>query len=177
MRSQTLFSDTDLSQHFRSVELEIEKRINNMSDDQFRGLDLNHYIAQTLDQITFDPLILHEEKIEYEDMGQVDIPRKDFGQIIHVKGLSLAAHLPYEGTKFLFECVPSSRLMVRLEAVVTDNEIVVIKSFTPNEQDRIKGVFEREIDNIKFYINSINGMVEKHTRSAHFSNASRFSLI
>lgn len=157
---KSLFQEKDLSSYFDSLLRGAQKRIVDMSDEQFRTLDLEDFQQTLIQECTLQPISLGE-MVLFQN-GEVNVQVRDFGQYITTKGVSVSAHIPYTGSRVLFECRPNQYTLVRMEAFVNKDEIVITKDFRQSEIEKIPSIFESCVNDIQFHVGSIKRMLEEY---------------
>jgi hypothetical protein len=156
---QTLFDRNDLHHYLQTQKGRVKAIINSVSEKDFGVMDFEEYQQHLINEYSISPLSLNKDAVEYEDCGETTLNRNDYFGPVDIVAFRLAVHIPYIGSKFLFNSIPPSRRLVRIEAEIKDNEITLAHTYTAQEKNDIRKKFDRDIDNIEFNLNSINQMV------------------
>ena len=175
-RDDYLFSDGDLSDILRSMQDGAQRMVDNISRDQFLSNGIDDIVANISAKLKLSPLQLYEDSktMQYTEI-QIDVSgypnRNIFGEPgpIYVPGVRVIVSIPYSGTYDLWKLKPNRWQTIFPHGQVTppNNEgigslEIIIEQPNDEDQARIKEAIERELQNIRFYVESQKQQIEQH---------------
>lgn len=158
-----------LVQRKNALKKEIEgydtKYILNVSEEDF----CQHLISKYALEIP----IIHGDKIYVYDTAEVDIdvskhPRRvifDRSRPVYIKGTRITIAVPFEGDESLFQYTPSTFTYNPPRGEIAGQEIRLIYETVEHDPEKLKRMYERELKEIKRFLEWIKGDIENFNNS------------
>lgn len=154
-----LFSDhylrSILDNQFQSMQSEIES----MGDDQLLNTSVADLVSYLEGKYRIEPVSINEEGITVDQTEiEIDVSRDqnrsihDRSQPFYIKGTSNKFFVPFSGDETLLKCRPSTFTNSSPIGVVSNNELVLNYETTEHNTESIRVQFDRDITEIKLYI-------------------------
>ena len=165
--TNVLFNKGYLSDALRAQGQEMLDEINSLDENRILNTseeDLCNYFVK---KYKVEVLQIDESQIQ-SDYGDAEIDvshRWDYGRTQSVTGTSITFYIPFTGDPDLFKLQPSTYNWNPPSADVRDNEIEMIYDRTTSEATQIAGEFKSELENLKKYLEWVEGDVTSFNSS------------
>lgn len=154
-----LFGKARLDDVFHSTRQKILKEINGFQADYLLNISIDDLIAHIVDKHTGHPPVLHEDRIEICDQGE--LKEKGYDNIPRRSGTYFIFAIPFSGESEFFFYRPSSFTMNPPDGFITGDELRLRYERRDHNAEAIKTFLNKDIATIKKYLNWIHEDVEK----------------
>ena len=149
-----LFNGGYLSDALRAQGQKMRDEINSLNENQILNTSEEDLCNYFVEKYKVEPLQIDESQIQ-----------SDYGWTQSVTGTSITFYIPFTGDPDLFKLQPSTYNWNPPSADVRDNEIEMIYDRTTSEATQIAGEFKSELENLKKYLEWVEGNVTSFNSS------------
>jgi hypothetical protein len=167
-----LFSDYDLRGTLDNQLQAIQKEVDATDDDRLLNTSVDDMVTYLLDKYRIDPITLDESAISVDQAEtEIDVSGdqgrfiRDRSQPFYIKGTSNKFFVPFSGDQSLFKCRPSTFTHSPPVATIEGGELVLTYNTTEHNAEGIRSRFDRDLQEIKRYLEWIAKDVQSHSSS------------
>ena len=166
-----LFYSLDMHAVIENQKRGLADDINSLTENDVLGTSQEDMVKYLIGKWVINPLTVDESKIrtDYGD-ASVDVSR-DFHRFIidrsrpyYIQGSRFRIRVPFTGDADLFKCKPSTFNLNPPRGKVEQSELVFTYDLTVEDREKVRELFQRDLENTTSYINWVNGDVEGFNR-------------
>jgi len=154
-----LFGKAILNDVFRRTRQTILKEISEFEAGYLLNVSAEDLIEHTVDKYTRNPPVLHEDRIEICDQGE--LTEKGYDKVPRRIGFYFVFAIPFSGEAELFYYRPASFTINPPHGFITENELRLRYERGDHNPEVVKTLLNKDIASINKYLNSVRKDVEK----------------
>jgi hypothetical protein len=167
-----LFSNRDLSDHYRTQEVSMLAELDRYGEDEILNLSADELSEYCEKRYSFERIVLREadRNLKHTEATLHYSPQQG-RHPASTPGTLVAVDIPFEGPTTLLVCTPSTQTSIQPEAEILNNVgdegvLRLTYSMLPGSDAQIlKATIERDIKNLRFWVDNVNRDVEAFNRS------------
>ncbi len=154
-----LFGKARLNDVFQSTRQKISKEISQFQPEYLLNVSTEDIVEHLVDKYTGNPPVLHEDRIEICDQGE--LKEKGYDNVPRRIGVYFVFAIPFSGESELFFYRPSNFTMNPPIGFIAGNELRLRYERGEHNPEVIKAALNKDITHINKYLNSVRKDVDK----------------
>jgi hypothetical protein len=156
---EILFGKAMLNDVFQDTRQKISKEIVELQPEYILNVSTEDLVEHLVDKYTGNPPVLHEDRIEICDQGE--LKEKGYDNVHRRIGVYFVFAIPFSGESELFFYRPSRFTMNPPYGFITGNELRLRYERGDHNPEVIKASLNKDITHINEYLNSVRKDVDK----------------
>lgn len=174
MRSELLFFQKGaLHKFLEQRKLELRKEVESYASHYILNVSEEDFCQYLISEYSLGAPIIHEDKIYVYDQGEVaiDVSKDsmrlifDRSQPFYVKGVKVTITVPFKGDEEVFQYRPSTFTLNPPRGEIIGHEIHLIYEAVEHDAEKLKQMYQRDLNEIKKYLEWVRQDVESFNNS------------
>ena len=166
------FGRGGLRDFFEHIKLELKREVEKFDSNYIFKVSEEDFCQYLIAKYSFPPLKILEDKIYVYDHKEVDIdvsedPLRvifDRSRPFYVKGVQIIIAVPFEGDGELLQYQPSTSTLNLPRGKIVGQEIHLIYKTVEHDAEKLKQMYQRDLNEIKKYSEWVNRDVSNFNR-------------